>query len=165
MRAVVQRVRAAWVEVADERVGEIGRGLVAFVGAGQGDGERDLEYVADKLVGLRIFPDEAGKMNRTVREAGGAVLLVSQFTVYGDVRRGRRPSFAAAMAPEQARETFASFVQLVASRGAAVATGRFAADMRVLCDNDGPVKRRRSRSVSEKACSKWSKLSKSLTLL
>jgi D-tyrosyl-tRNA(Tyr) deacylase len=139
MRAVVQRVLGARVEVADELVGEIGPGLVAFVGAGRGDTDRDLTYMADKLVGLRVFGDDAGKMNRSVLDAGGAVLLVSQFTVYGDVRRGRRPGFDEAMAPEEAERAVARLVELVRERGATVATGRFQADMRVLVDNDGPV--------------------------
>jgi D-tyrosyl-tRNA(Tyr) deacylase len=139
VRAVVQRVRAAHVEVAGETVGRIGVGLCAFVGAGKADDERALVYTADKIVGLRIFPDDEGKMNLTVRDVGGAVLAVSQFTVYGDVRRGRRPSFEAAMAPEDARGAYERLVALLRERGVPVETGRFAADMRVVVDNDGPV--------------------------
>ena len=139
MRAVVQRVRSAEVEVAGEVVGRIGLGLCAFVGAGKGDDDRALLYVADKLVGLRVFEDDAGKMNLTVRDVGGAVLAVSQFTVYGDVRRGRRPSFDAAMPPEEARAAYDRFVALLGERDVPVETGRFAAHMRVLVDNDGPV--------------------------
>jgi D-aminoacyl-tRNA deacylase len=144
MRAVVQRVTAARVEVEGEVVGRIGRGLCVFVGAGADDGAEDGPYVADKIIGLRVFPDEAGKMNRAVGEVPGAgILAVSQFTLYGDVRRGRRPSFTAAMAPEQARGAFAAWVGILreklAGSGVAVEEGRFGADMRVLVDNDGPV--------------------------
>ncbi len=139
MRAIVQRVRAGRVEVDGEVIGEIGQGLVAFVGAGRDDEETDLRYVADKLVGLRVFEDERGKMNHSVLDVGGEVLIVSQFTVYGDVRRGRRPSFDQAMAPDPARTTYHRFVEMVRERGVPVATGRFAAMMRVVVDNDGPV--------------------------
>lgn len=139
MRAVVQRVRAAHLDVGSERIAAIGQGLVAFVGAGKGDGEQDIAYVADKLSGLRIFEDEAGKMNRSIVDVGGSALLVSQFTVYGDVRRGRRPSFDGAMAPAEAQAAYDRFVELVRAREVDVATGRFAAHMRVMVDNDGPV--------------------------
>ncbi len=139
MRAVVQRVHAARVEVDGEVVGAIERGLCAFVGAGKDDGDADLAYAADKILGLRVFPDAAGKMSLALADVGGAVLAVSQFTVYGDMRRGRRPSFDAAMPPEPARAAFDRFVSLLRERGATVATGRFAANMRVLVDNDGPV--------------------------
>jgi len=98
-----------------------------------------MEYLVGKIVGLRVFRDDTGKMSKSVKEIQGEVLLVSQFTVYGDVRRGRRPSFTRAMAPEQAKETFARFVERVRAKGVDVATGRFAADMRVVVDNDGPV--------------------------
>ena len=135
----MQRVRSAEVEVSGEVVGRIGLGLCAFVGAGKGDDDRALSYVADKIVGLRVFEDDAGKMNLTVRDVGGAVLAVSKFTVYGDVRRGRRPSFDAAMPPEEARGAYDRFVALLGERDVPVETGRFAADMRVLVDNDGPV--------------------------
>jgi D-tyrosyl-tRNA(Tyr) deacylase len=139
MRAVVQRVRAARLEIDGELVAEIGPGLVAFVGAGKGDGERELGYVADKVVNLRVFGDEADKMNRSVKEVGGSVLVVSQFTVYGDVRRGRRPGFDDAMPPAEAEPAYRRFVELVRASGVPVATGRFQAHMRVLVDNDGPV--------------------------
>lgn len=139
MRAVVQRVRAARVEVDGEVVGAIGRGLCCFVGAGRDDRDADLDYVADKIAGLRIFEDEAGKMNRSVVEVAGEVLAVSQFTLYGDARRGRRPSFSTAMAPAEAREAFDRFVAALRARGLSVATGRFQAEMRVVVDNDGPV--------------------------
>ena len=139
MRAVVQRVQAARLEVGDELVGEIGPGLVAFVGAGKGDTDRDLAYVADKIVNLRVLGDDAGKMNRSILDTGGSVLLVSQFTVYGDVRRGRRPGFDEAMPPAEAEGAYQRFVDMVRASGVKVATGRFQAHMRVLVDNDGPV--------------------------
>ena len=139
MRAVVQRVQAARVEVAGEVVGSIGPGLCCFVGAAEGDEERDLVYVADKVVGLRVFTDEAGKMNRSVIDVGGSVLAVSQFTLFGDVRRGRRPSFDGAMTPAEAERAYSRIVTLLRERGVPVECGRFAADMRVVVDNDGPV--------------------------
>ncbi|MBM4360336.1 MAG: D-tyrosyl-tRNA(Tyr) deacylase [Deltaproteobacteria bacterium] len=139
MRAVVQRVHAARVEVEGEVVGAIERGLCAFVGAGKDDDERDLESMAEKIVNLRVFPDDDGKMSRSVLDLGGSILAVSQFTVFGDARRGRRPSFEGAMPPEPARATFARFLEVLRSKGAPVATGRFAADMRVVVDNDGPI--------------------------
>ncbi|MBW2457688.1 MAG: D-tyrosyl-tRNA(Tyr) deacylase [Deltaproteobacteria bacterium] len=139
MRAVIQRVFTARVEVDDEVVGRIDRGLCVFLGAGKDDEPRDRAAMADKLVGLRVFPDDHGKMSRSVADVGGAVLLVSQFTVYGDVRRGRRPSFDGAMAPELAETTYDQVVAMVRERGVTVATGRFAAMMRVVVDNDGPV--------------------------
>jgi len=139
MRAVIQRVFAARVEVDDEVVGQIDRGLCVFLGAGKEDGPRDLTAMADKIVGLRVFADDRGKMSRSVKDVDGGVLLVSQFTVYGDVRRGRRPSFDGAMAPELAEATYEQMVTMVRERGVPVATGRFAAMMRVVVDNDGPV--------------------------
>ncbi len=139
MRAVVQRVHSARVEVDGELVGEIARGLCVFVGAGKDDTEQDLVNTAERIVNMRVFPDDAGKMSRSVRDVSGAILAVSQFTVYGDMRRGRRPSFDAAMHPTPAREAYDRFVALLRGHGLPVATGRFAADMRVLVDNDGPV--------------------------
>jgi D-tyrosyl-tRNA(Tyr) deacylase len=139
MRAVVQRVHSARVEVEGTTVGAIERGLCAFVGAGKDDDERDLESIAEKLVHLRIFPDDEGKMSRSVLDIGGAILAVSQFTVFGDVRKGRRPSFEGAMHPTPAREAFARFLEVLRAKGVPVETGQFAADMRVLVDNDGPV--------------------------
>lgn len=139
MRAIVQRVFGAHVQVDGEVVGRIDTGLVAFVGAGKGDTDRDAAYVAEKVARLRVFEDDNGKMSRSVVEVGGAVLAISQFTVFGDVRRGRRPSFDGAMDPEQAEDLFGRFVQHVASSGVKVETGRFRAMMRVLVDNDGPV--------------------------
>ncbi|MEM6790560.1 MAG: D-aminoacyl-tRNA deacylase [Myxococcota bacterium] len=139
MRAVVQRCRAGRVEVEGDVVGAIAEGLVVFVAAGASDGDGDLEYVADKVAHLRIFPDADGKMNRSVCDVGGAVLAVSQFTLYGDCRKGRRPSFGGALAPDAARERYRRFVDLLRARGLEVATGRFQADMRVVVDNWGPV--------------------------
>jgi D-tyrosyl-tRNA(Tyr) deacylase len=139
MRAVVQRCREGRVEVEGEIVGAIGPGLVAFVGAGKGDGEAEARYLADKLLGLRVFVDEAGKMNRSVVEAGGALLIVSQFTLYGDVRRGRRPGFDAALEPVAAQALLERLLAMLRAGGVRVETGRFGADMRVLVDNDGPV--------------------------
>ena len=139
MRAVVQRVFEARVDVDERTVGAIGAGLVAFVGAGRGDTERDAHYLADKVGGLRVFSDERGKMSRAVSETGGAVLAVSQFTVFGDVRRGRRPSFDTAMEPVEALRLFDVFVQRLRDAGVTVETGQFRAMMRVVVDNDGPV--------------------------
>jgi len=138
-RVVVQRVNAARVEVDGQIVGAIDRGLCCFIGTGKGDDERDLVYIADKIVGLRIFSDETDKMNLSLRDVGGSVLAVSQFTVYGDARKGRRPSFAQAMDPSQARGAYDRVVELLRARGVDVRTGRFAASMRVVVDNDGPV--------------------------
>lgn len=139
MRAVIQRVHAARVEVEGEVVGAIGRGLCAFVGMHEGDGEADAERTARKLVELRVFEDDRGKMARSVADIGGSLLIVSQFTLLGDVSRGNRPSFTRAMAPEPAREAIERFVERLRGRGLQVETGRFGADMRVVVDNDGPV--------------------------
>ena len=127
------------MEVGGEVTGAIGLGLVAFVGAAQGDAPSDLEYVVGKIVGLRVFPDEAGKMSRALAEVGGALLVVSQFTVLGDVRRGLRPSFDGAMEPAGAERLYDELVRQAKARGIVVETGRFRADMRVLVENDGPV--------------------------
>ncbi len=140
MRLLVQRVREARVEIEGETVGEIGPGLLVLVGITHEDDEAMAARLADKLVRLRIFEDEAGKMNRSVVDTGGALLAVSQFTLYGDTRGGNRPSFTAAARPEHARPLFDCFVDLVAERlGRAVPTGRFGADMQVHLVNDGPV--------------------------
>jgi D-tyrosyl-tRNA(Tyr) deacylase len=139
MRAVVQRVTAARVEVAGEIVGRIERGLVAFVGIGKGDTDAEATYVVDKIVGLRIFEDDGGKMNRALADVGGGLLVVSQFTLYGDVRRGRRPGFDDAMPPAEAEALYDRVVALARARHPHVETGRFRADMRVVVDNDGPV--------------------------
>lgn len=138
MRAVVQRVHAARVEVGGRVVGAVERGLCAFVGAEEGDGEDDLAWIASKLEKLRVFGDDAGKMSRAVGDVGGGLLLVSQFTLLGDVSRGNRPSFTRAMEPGAARALLEVLVARLA-RTLPVATGEFGADMRVLVDNDGPV--------------------------
>jgi D-tyrosyl-tRNA(Tyr) deacylase len=139
VRAVVQRAKRARVEVAGEVTGAIERGLVAFVGAETGDTDTDLAYTVNKVVGLRVFADEAGKMNRSLAEAGGGLLVVSQFTVFGDVRRGLRPAFDGAMEPVLAERFYDRFVEAARARGVPVATGRFRADMAVFVENDGPV--------------------------
>jgi D-tyrosyl-tRNA(Tyr) deacylase len=139
MRAVVQRARRARVEVGGEVVGQIDRGLVAFVGAEAGDTDADLAYVVNKVVGLRVFPDEAGRMARSLGDIGGGLLAISQFTVFGDVRRGLRPSFDGAMEPVQAERMYDRFVAEARARGIAVETGRFRADMTVHVENEGPV--------------------------
>lgn len=139
MRAVVQRVLSASVEVEGEVIGRIGPGLVAFVGAAAGDGDTDMAYVIGKLVGLRVFPAEDGKMTRSVGDIGGALLAISQFTVFGDVRRGLRPSFDGAMPPEQAGPLWERFLSELRATGVPVEAGRFRADMKVRVENDGPV--------------------------
>lgn len=139
MRAVVQRVASARVEVAGEVVGAIEQGLLAYLGFGRGDTDEDRAWVLGKLVGLRVFEDAGGKMGRSVDEVGGAVLLVSQFTLYGDLRRGRRPSFDDAMPPEDAERAYDAAVREVRATGLRVETGRFRADMQVHAVNDGPV--------------------------
>lgn len=139
MRAVVQRVAWAKVEVDGETTGAIERGLLVYLGAGKGDGEVERRYILEKILGLRIFENEAGKMDRSVVDIGGALLVVSQFTLYGDVRRGRRPSFDAAMPPEEAEKAYEDFVAAARATGTRVETGRFRADMKVSSLNDGPV--------------------------
>jgi D-aminoacyl-tRNA deacylase len=139
MRAVVQRVSRAKVTVAGEITGEIGRGMLVLLGVGHEDTESGAEYLADKIVGLRIFEDDAGKMNRSVAEVGGAVLAVSQFTLYGDVRKGKRPSFDDAARPEMARTLYERFVSRVRASGLRCETGRFQEMMEVELVNDGPV--------------------------
>ena len=139
MRAVVQRVTRAAVSVDGEVVGRIGGGLCVLVGVGAGDDEADAAALAEKVVGLRIFEDEAGRMNRALSEGGGALLAVSQFTLFGDARKGRRPSFVEAMEPGRARALFDRFCAGCRALGAVVETGRFRADMQVELVNDGPV--------------------------
>ncbi|MFO0567656.1 MAG: D-aminoacyl-tRNA deacylase [Polyangiaceae bacterium] len=139
MRAVVQRVRRASVRVGAETVGAIEAGFCVFVGVGRDDADEDSDQLADKVLGLRIFEDEAGKMNRSLSEIGGAVLAVSQFTLFGDARKGRRPSFISAMEPERANQLFERFCDQCRRMGAPVQTGRFRAEMLVSIENDGPV--------------------------
>jgi D-tyrosyl-tRNA(Tyr) deacylase len=139
VRAVVQRVSRAEVRVGAEVVGRIGRGLCALIGAAEDDSAEDARYLVDKLVGLRVFPDDAGQLNRALAEVGGALLLVSQFTLLGDCRKGRRPSFVRAMAPGPAEQLYDQVVTLAQRSGVPVATGRFRAMMEVELINDGPV--------------------------
>ena len=140
MRAVVQRCRRGSVTVADTVVGAIDHGLVVLLGAGRGDTEVDLQYVVDKLVNLRIFADDDGKMNRSVLDVAGGVLLISQFTLYGDTRKGRRPAFVDALEPGPAEALYERAVAATRAAGVArVATGVFRADMQVELVNDGPV--------------------------
>ncbi len=139
MRAVVQRVSSARVTVDDREVGGIRHGLLVLVGIGRDDGRDAASHLVDKVVGLRVFPDDDGRMNRSVREVGGGILLVSQFTLYGDCRRGRRPSFDGAAAPREARPAYDELVRRFRERGVSVETGVFQAHMRVESVNDGPV--------------------------
>ena len=139
MRAVVQRVRSASVHVADEAVATIGPGLAVLLGVGADDRAEDGERVAAKVLALRIFDDERGRLDRTVKEAGGSVLVIPQFTLYGDVRRGRRPDFTRAAPPELGRRLFDAFCGALRGADAAVAQGRFGADMRIVLEADGPV--------------------------
>ena len=139
MRLVIQRVKSAAVCVAGETVSSIGPGLLVFAGSQDGDTDEDIRFCADKIRGIRIFEDENEKMNLSLADTGGEVLLVSQFTLLGDARRGRRPSFSSAEPPETARETFAKLVQAVRDTGVPVKTGVFRAHMEVSLLNDGPV--------------------------
>lgn len=139
MRAVVQRVSRASVKVGGDITGQIADGLLVLLGVERSDVAADADYLADKIVGLRIFEDDAGKMNRSVVEAGGAVLAVSQFTLFGDVRKGKRPSFDEAARPERARELYEYFVERVRGLGLHCETGRFQEMMEVELVNQGPV--------------------------
>ena len=140
MRAVVQRVSRASVTVDTRVTGSIERGLCVLLGAGAGDGASDLQYIVDKVVNLRIFPDDAGKMNRSVLDIGGGVLVVSQFTLYGDARQGRRPAFIGALEPVAAKALYEQALDAIRAAGVGqVGAGEFAADMRVELVNDGPV--------------------------
>jgi D-tyrosyl-tRNA(Tyr) deacylase len=139
MRAVVQRVSRAKVSVAGEVTGEIGAGLLVLLGVAEEDTSVDAAYLAEKLVGLRIFPDDEGKMNRSLPEMGGSMLVVSQFTLLGDCRKGKRPSFIKAARPESAVSLYNTFVAEVRGRGITVGTGRFQEHMDVELVNDGPV--------------------------
>jgi len=139
LKVLLQRVTGASVSVDGEVVGKIGQGLVAFVGVAEGDGERDIDYLVPKMIGLRIFPDEEGKFNISVSDIGGELLLVSQFTLLADTRKGKRPSFIGAAPPEQAEKLFQQFVEKTRTSGLKVATGRFQQHMQVEIHNDGPV--------------------------
>lgn len=139
MRAVVQLVNHASVTVEGEVTGAIKKGFLVFLGVAEGDTEKDLQYIIDKVVGLRVFEDEAGKMNLSVKDVDGAILAVSQFTLYGDCRHGKRPSFTQAARPEFANELYEKFVAGCRAAGLAVETGRFRTHMLVALENDGPV--------------------------
>lgn len=139
MRAVLQRVTEARVEVAGQIAGEIGAGLLVLLGVARDDSTDDADYLAEKIANLRIFDDDDGKMNRSLLDTGGAVLVVSQFTLYGDVRRGRRPSYSDAAEPEKANQLYEYFVDRVRGFNAKVETGVFQAMMKVSLVNDGPV--------------------------
>jgi len=139
MRAVIQRVSEARVSVAGDVVGSIGEGLLVLLGVGAADSAREADALAGKVAGLRIFPDANGQMNRSCLETGGSALVVSQFTLYGDCRKGRRPSYTAAAPPELAEELYDRFAQQLARLGVRVEMGRFGADMDVALVNRGPV--------------------------
>ena len=139
MRLLIQRVSEARVEVDGQLTGQIGRGLLVFLGIAKSDTEKDADYLLDKVVGLRIFPDEAGKMNRTITDASGSLLIVSQFTLYGDCRKGRRPSFDSAASPDRAKELYEYFLNAARRTSIPVEAGIFQASMKVHLVNDGPV--------------------------
>ena len=139
MRAVLQRVTEAYVTVEGATVGSIGTGLVVLVGVTSTDSRQDADYLAEKIVHLRIFPDDAGKMNRSLLDASGALLVVSQFTLYGDCKKGRRPSFDDAAPTDQARDLYDYFVERLRLRNILVQTGVFQAEMQIHLVNDGPV--------------------------
>lgn len=139
MRAVVQRVCNANVAVDGEVIGAIENGLLVFLGVGDGDTEADLKYIADKVIGLRIFSDSDDKMNLSVSDIDGEMLVISQFTLYGDCRKGRRPNFTSAMEPKTAEKMYEDFIAYISERGIKTACGKFGADMEVSLVNDGPV--------------------------
>lgn len=139
MRAVVQRVSNASVTVDGKIIGEISHGLLVFLGVGEGDTEKDMQYIADKVIGLRIFSDNDDKMNLSVGDIEGEILVVSQFTLYGDCRKGRRPNFTSSMEPKGAEEMYEKFVGYLANQGIKTEHGEFGADMKVSLLNDGPV--------------------------
>lgn len=139
MRAVLQRVISARVVVHEEQIGRIGAGLLVFIGVGKDDDSNDIDYIAEKVLALRVFEDDQQRMNRSVTEMGGEILLVSQFTLYGDCRRGRRPSFDRAAAPAVARKLYEDLVTKLRESGLRVETGKFQAMMDVELVNDGPV--------------------------
>ncbi len=139
MKAVVQRVTQSAVSVNDEEIGAIGPGVMVLLGVAQNDGETQADWLFEKIVNLRIFEDENGKMNRSLIDVGGSMLVVSQFTLLGDCRKGRRPSFVKAAPPEKAEALYAYFVRQAERKGIPTATGRFRAMMKVSLVNDGPV--------------------------
>ncbi len=139
MRTVVQRVAEAWVVVNGQEVARIGKGFLVLLGVGREDSEEDAEYLAAKVAHLRVFEDEEGKLNRSLLEVNGAALVVSNFTLYGDCRKGRRPSFTDAAAPEQAERLYRRFCEALSRQGVTVQTGVFQAHMQVGLVNDGPV--------------------------
>ncbi len=139
MRTIIQRVLEAEVKVEGQQVGKIDKGLLVYLSVGKEDTVKDAQFMADKLVNLRIFADEAGKMNRSVLDVGGAILLVSNFTLHGDCRKGRRPSFDAAAEPALAQQLYEKVIDLIAERGIAVEKGAFGEYMQVSSTNDGPV--------------------------
>ena len=140
MRVIVQRVQSSRVEIDGEVSGEIGQGLMVLLGITEGDGQEQCDFLADKLVHLRIFTDEQEKMNLSLQDINGEMLIVSQFTLYGDCKKGRRPSFVAAARPETAIPLYEYFIDAVKRRGVnKVATGQFGADLQVYIQNDGPV--------------------------
>jgi D-tyrosyl-tRNA(Tyr) deacylase len=139
VKIVLQRVSEAEVRVGDDVVGQIGRGLVLLLGVGRQDGEEQARYLAEKCLNLRIFEDSEGKMNRSLLDMGGEILAISQFTLYGDTRKGRRPGFTDAAPPEHAEPLYERFVELLRAAGVKVETGRFGARMSVRIHNDGPV--------------------------
>jgi len=139
MRCVIQRTTGSSVKIDGEVVGAIDKGLMVLIGVEEGDTEQDAAYVTKKLLGMRIFEDDAGKMNLSVQDVGGSILLVSQFTLCGDARKGNRPSFIAAAQPEEGNRLYEYTAQLLRQQGMQVQTGRFGADMKVSILNDGPV--------------------------
>ncbi|MCJ7778279.1 MAG: D-aminoacyl-tRNA deacylase [Sedimentisphaerales bacterium] len=139
MRAVVQRVLQSQVEVNGQTVGQIDEGLLVYLSVGKRDSVGDAEFMAEKLVNLRIFADDGGKMNRSALDVGGAILLVSNFTLHGDCRKGRRPSFEGAAEPKLAQQLYEKLIELIAERGVAVEKGAFGKHMRISSVNDGPV--------------------------
>lgn len=139
MRAVIQRVEKASVKISGEIQGQIKYGALVLLGIGKNDTESDMKYIADKILALRIFEDENEKMNKSILDINGEILIVSQFTLYGDCRKGRRPSFDSAMPPNQAEKLYEEFVTYIKNSGLKIETGKFGADMKVELLNDGPV--------------------------
>lgn len=139
MRAVVQRVKSSRVEVSGQEIGQIGAGILIFLGIGQEDDLQDINYLVDKIVNLRIFPDQDGQMNLSVQDTEKQIMVVPQFTLYGDCRQGRRPSFSAAASPQEAHRLYKKFVEEIKKCGLKVETGKFQAMMDVSLVNDGPV--------------------------